>query len=82
MIVDTLKCFSYIIDNIYLNIFQSINIIEVKAIHKVMDLHLSISVEHMITMPVLGYDIDYNKQLISQPKINCNRKQNDAFVLE
>lgn len=47
-----------------------------------MDLHLSISVKHMITMPLLGYDIDYNKQLISQPKINCNRKQNDAFVLK
>lgn len=55
---------------------------EVKAIHKVMDLHLSISVKHMISMPVLGYAIDYNKQLISQPRINCNRKQNDAFVLK
>lgn len=47
-----------------------------------MDLHLSISVKHMITMPVLGYDIDYNKQLISQPLRNWNRKQNDAFVLK
>lgn len=74
--------FLVIISSIYLNRCQSINIIEVKAIHKVMDLHLSISVKHMITMPLLGYDIDYNKQLISEPKINCNRKQNDAFVLK
>lgn len=36
----------------------------------------------MITMPELGYDIDYNKQLIPQPKVNSNRKQNDAFVLK